>query len=37
MRTGIVASLTLCFSLQAQALTLDEARQQGRAGDTFSG
>lgn len=37
MRTGIAAFLTLCFSLQAQALTLDEARQQGRAGETFSG
>lgn len=37
MRTGIAAFLTLCFSLQAQALTLDEARQQGCVGETFSG
>lgn len=36
MRKGIVTALLL-VALPASALTLSEARQQGRAGETFSG
>lgn len=37
-KTGIIAVLAFTlFSLQAQALTLPEARQQGRVGETQGG
>ncbi|TLV08866.1 DUF1318 domain-containing protein [Klebsiella indica] len=39
MRTGLIIAILACalFSTQALALTLSEARQQGRVGETFDG